>query len=246
METFASFRVGNETLRGALHLPDAPRPGLGFPSVLMLHGFLGDRSEDGRLFTLASRYFAARGLASLRFDFRGSGDSDGDHAEMTVTREVQDAAAGWAYLRDLPEIDPERMSLLGFSLGGMVAALSAQQLWPHRLALWSPALPQDMLKFLPFGALPATLIEVKGLGVSRNFLAELSRLEPLQAVARAGRETHVFHGGKDKTISQASCEAYAAAANAPYSVVPGVSHIFEKIAARESLYDGTARFLMGR
>lgn len=246
METFATFRVGSERLAGVTHLPDGPTPPSGHPLVVMLHGFTGNRSEEGRLFTLASRAWAARGVASLRFDFRGSGDSDGDHAEMTVSREVEDAHAAVAYARDLPGVDPERVSLLGYSLGAMVASLAAMQARPHRLALWAPMLPQDLLRYLPFGMLPPTLVEIKGLGVSRAFLAELGRLEPLEAVARAGRDTHVFRGEKDDTAPRKSAEAYASAAGAPLSTVPKVGHAFEKLGAREALYEGTLGFLTGR
>lgn len=245
METFATFRVGRERLTGMLHVLDGGQPTHGFPSVVMLHGLGGDRSEYGRLFTLASRYFALSGLASLRFDFRGNGDSDGDHAEMTITREVEDTFAAFDYIRDLPEIDPQRVSLLGFSVGGLVAALAAQHAAPHRLALWSPTLPPELLKLLPFGQLPATVTEFKGMGVGRNLLAELPRLDPLRAMASAGRVTHVFQGEHDEHSPLASGRAYAEAANAPYSVVPRVGHHFEHIGAREALFEGTLRFLLG-
>lgn len=246
METFASFRVDGQRLVGIVHLPDGPSPSTGWPLVVMLHGFMGQRSEDGRLFTLASRFFAARGLGSLRFDFRGCGDSEGDHEEVTISRELQDAAAAFSYAGQQPGVDAERVSLLGYSTGGLVAALSSLHLRPHRLALWSPALPSDFLKFLPFGVLPPTIVDVKGQGVGRNFLAELSRLDPLEAVRRAGRDTHVFQSEKDEHIARKSAEAYAAAANAPLSLVPKVGHVYEKIPAREALFDGTLRFLLGR
>lgn len=246
METFATFRVDRERLVGVVHLPDTPRPTTGFPGVVMLHGLTGNRSEEGRLFTLASRAFAGFGLASLRFDFRGSGDSEGHHEEMTVSREVEDAFAALAYLRGLPEIDPERVSVLGYSLGGMVAALIAPHARPHRLALWSPMLPQDVLRYVPMAMLPPHLLEVKGLGVSRAFLTEMARLDPLEALRRAGPDAHVFHPEKDTTVDRGSAERYAEAAGAPLSIVPRVGHAFEKIAAREALYEGTGAFLTGR
>ena len=245
METFATFRVGRERLAGMLHLPDGGRPAHGFPSVVMLHGLGGDRSEYGRLFTLASRYFSLSGLVSLRFDFRGSGDSDGDHAEMTLSREVEDTFAAFGYIRDLPEIDSQRVSLLGFSVGGLVAALAAQHAAPRRLALWAPTLPSELLKLLPLGHLPASVTEFRGMGVGRNLLAELPRLDPLRAVASAGRVTHVFQGERDERSPLASGRAYAEAAGAPYSLVPKVGHHFEHTRARESLYEGTLRFLLG-
>ncbi|PYE53097.1 alpha/beta hydrolase [Deinococcus yavapaiensis] len=246
METFASFRVNGQRLVGIVHLPDGPAPSTGWPLVVMLHGFMGQRSEDGRLFTLASRFFAPRGLGSLRFDFRGCGDSDGEHEEVMMSRQVEDAVAACAYARAQPGVDAERVSLLGYSTGGLVAALSARQLRPHRLALWAPALPNDLLKLLPFGTLPSTIVDVAGQGVGRPFLAELPRLDPLEAVRVAGRDVHVFQGEKDERVARSSAEAYAMAAAAPLSLVPKVGHAFEKIPARDALYEGTLRFLQGR
>ncbi|AFZ68989.1 alpha/beta hydrolase family protein [Deinococcus peraridilitoris] len=246
METFASFRVGSERLVGMLHLPDTLASSTGFGLVVMLHGLGGDRSERGRLLTQASRFFAAGGLASLRFDFRGSGDSQGEHAAMTVTDEVEDVTAAVDHARNFPEIDAERVSLLGFSLGALVAALAAPQVAPHRLALWSPLLPSDLLRLVPGGQLPAGISEYQGMGVGRAFLLELPRLDPLTALGRAQRVTHVFQGEKDEVAPESSGQQYAHAANAPYSVVPRVGHYFERLGAREALYEGTLHFLRGR
>jgi len=245
METHATFRVDGERVVGTVHIPDAARTGTGFPFVLMLPGFLESRSEAGRLFTLASRFLAARGIGSVRIDFRGTGDSEGEHGRLTVAGMVSDASAGLAYVRDLPEADPERVSLLGVATGGMVAALAAGRERVHRLALWAPALPGDVLKYLPGGALGMPMPQVLGLPVSRHFLTELTRVDPLAAVATSGRATSVIHGGKDTVVAEASAQAYASAAGAPYAVIPGVGRAFERVEAREALFEATWQFLAG-
>ncbi|WP_027480467.1 alpha/beta hydrolase, partial [Deinococcus pimensis] len=125
METHAQFTVGGERVVGVLHLPDTPAPAAGHPLVVMLHGYTGHKSETHRLFTLTARHLARLGVGALRFDFRGSGDSDGDFSAMTVSREVEDALAGVEYARARPGVDPARVMLMGFSMGGMVAALAA-------------------------------------------------------------------------------------------------------------------------
>lgn len=245
METFASFKVGGQRVYGMVHLPDSPRPAQGFPSVLILHGYTGNRGGDHRLLPLLSRHLMGLGIASLRFDFRGSGESEGDFSEMTVTREVEDATEGMAYLRDLPEIDPERAMLLGFSMGGLVAALASPQVKPHRLALWAPALPELWLAFLKGGFVPPVISDSGGWPIGREFLLEMPRLKPLAAVAQYGGQTRVFHGEADTSVPLAIGERYARAANADLIVIPGTNHTFDSLVAVEQLYNVTGRYLAG-
>lgn len=245
METFASFKVGGQRVYGMVHLPDSPRPAQGFPSVLILHGYTGNRGGDHRLLPLLSRHLMRLGIASLRFDFRGSGESEGDFSEMTVTREVEDATEGMAYLRDLPEIDPERAMLLGFSMGGLVAALASPQVKPHRLALWAPALPELWLPFLKGGFVPPVISDSGGWPIGRGFLLEMPRLKPLEAVSQYSGQTRVFHGEADPSVPLEIGERYARAANADLIVIPGANHTFDSLVAVEQLYDVTGRYLAG-
>lgn len=112
------------TLRGLLHCPDRTQPG---PAIVMLHGFTGQHIEDGRLFTQAAKHLARAGFAVLRFDFFGSGDSDGEFDQFTVLTEVADAVAALDWITAVPSVDPERIGVVGLSMGGMVTALLAGQ-----------------------------------------------------------------------------------------------------------------------
>ena len=245
METFASLRVGGQSVYGMLHLPDNPPPTHGHPSVLILHGFTGNRAGDHRLLPLLSRYLQRLGVASLRIDFRGSGDSEGDFSEMTVTREVEDAAAAMAYLRQYPGIDPQRAMLLGFSMGGMVAALSAPELQPHRLALWAPALPDLWLPLLTGGFVPPVVSDHGGWPIGREFLLEMPRLKPLDAVKRWGGVARVFHGDQDTAVVPEIGVRYAQALGCDAVAIPGANHTFDSLEAVDMLYRETARFLVG-
>ncbi len=255
METFASFRVGTQRVYGMVHLPEPdlsgpPKPAHGFPGVVILHGFTGNRGGDHRLLPLLSRYLAERGVASLRFDFRGSGESEGDFSEMTVSREVEDAVAGFEYFKDLPEIDPERVMLLGFSMGGIVAALAAPQVRPHRLALWAPALPELWLKMLPGGYVPPAILDQGGWPIGRAFFLEMPRLDPLKAAAQwaasHGGEARVFHGDADQTCPLEFGARYAEALGCDCMAIPGGTHTFESLPSTEMLYKVTEEFLAGK
>lgn len=245
MEQFTQFTVSGQRLYGMLHVPEGERPASGWPSVVMLHGFTGNRLEGHRLFPLFSRYLAARGVASLRFDFRGSGESEGDFSEMTVAREVEDTEAAFAYLRGLPMLDPERVMGLGFSMGGLVAALAAERVRPHRLALWAPALPELWLPLLRGGYAPPVILDYGGWPLGREFLLEMPRLRPLDAAARWGGVAQVFHGDADTVCPPEYGVRYARVLGCDAIAIPGANHTFDSLDAVEMLYRETGRFLLG-
>jgi dienelactone hydrolase len=114
-------------LAGELVLPEGPGP---FPAVLLLAGS-GPQDRDvtvagHRLFLFLSDALAREGIASLRFDKRGVGASQGDFASATITDFALDAGAAFDALAATPGIDPRRIAMLGHSEGGLTAALAAQ------------------------------------------------------------------------------------------------------------------------
>jgi pimeloyl-ACP methyl ester carboxylesterase len=84
-------------------------------AVIMLHGFTGDKSESGFFDKIAAE-IAKAGLAVLRFDFSGCGESD--DAAISVKGQVEDALAAIEFMKARGY---DNLGLLGFSLGGLVA-----------------------------------------------------------------------------------------------------------------------------
>ncbi len=112
------FHSESIALTGSLFLPErADRP---VPGVVFLHGFTGSRMEPGYLFPRAARVLAAAGIASLTFDFRGSGESDGEFVNVTVPGEIKDAHRALDFLKNTTGIDTARVGLLGYGLAGRV------------------------------------------------------------------------------------------------------------------------------
>src|SRR5690606_28572193 len=109
------------------------------PVVLMLHGFGSSRDEVGAMYTRLADALAARGVGSLRIDFQGFGKSDGDTGSTTVTGQVADAEVAYQYLAGLDWVDPERIGVIGFSLGGGVSTIAAAQHpeWFKSMVTWS-------------------------------------------------------------------------------------------------------------
>ena len=68
------------------------------PMVMLCHGFSG--RKDGPMFELIADTLMMHGIASIRFDFNGHGDSEGDFVDMTVPNEIEDAMKVYEYVRD--------------------------------------------------------------------------------------------------------------------------------------------------
>jgi fermentation-respiration switch protein FrsA (DUF1100 family) len=118
------------TLAGTITLPDAARWGAGpYPGVVLISGS-GPQNRDSELMghrpflVLADRMTRA-GIAVLRYDDRGVGESTGNFAEGTIPGFAIDAAAAVAALRAHPLVDDAGVGVLGHSEGGAVAPLVA-------------------------------------------------------------------------------------------------------------------------
>jgi pimeloyl-ACP methyl ester carboxylesterase len=89
------------------------------PLVILMHGFMSDKNYP--LLTEIADRLQENGIASIRFDFNGHGESEGEFINMTVPLEVEDAQAVYNYCRNLDFVS--NISLAGHSQGGVVASL---------------------------------------------------------------------------------------------------------------------------
>jgi pimeloyl-ACP methyl ester carboxylesterase len=108
------FASGEDECAAWLFRPDAAAGQA--PCVVMASGLSCVR--DQRLDAFAER-FAAAGFAALAFDYRHFGDSGGEpRSLMSARRQRADWRAAIAHARSLEGIDPDRIAIWGFSLGG--------------------------------------------------------------------------------------------------------------------------------
>jgi hypothetical protein len=115
-------------LAGTLTLPEGKGP---FAAVVLIAGS-GANGRDEKVFGHApflvlADHLTRHGVAVLRFDKRGVGQSTGDFAAATTADFAADAEAGAAYLRSRPEIDRRRIGLIGHSEGGVIAPMVAER-----------------------------------------------------------------------------------------------------------------------
>ena len=102
-----------------------------FPAVLLITGSgPQDRDEtiySHRPFLVIADYLTRRGIAVLRVDDRGVGESTGDFSQATSEDFASDVLAGVEYLKTFKGIDPKKIGLIGHSEGGIIAPMVAVQ-----------------------------------------------------------------------------------------------------------------------
>lgn len=113
-------------------------PGKKCRMVMILHGLTGNKNETH--ITAIADALEARGIASIRFDFNGHGESDGDFVNMTVPSEIEDAKRVYEYVKSLDYVDS--VSVIGHSQGAVVTGMLAGELGAdkiHSIVLLAPA-----------------------------------------------------------------------------------------------------------
>jgi alpha/beta superfamily hydrolase len=148
-----SIHSGELTLEGVLHTPDGDGP---FPAMLVCHPhpqYGGDMHNNvvGALVRAA----LDNGVAALRFNFRGAGESEGSFAGGSG--EQEDVKAAFAFLKAQPEVDADRVTLAGYSFGAAMALLTASDTGPNTLIVVSmPTMMFDLQP--PSGDFPMLMV----------------------------------------------------------------------------------------
>jgi alpha/beta superfamily hydrolase len=199
---------GELTLAGVLHTPEGDGP---FSAVVVCHPHPrmgGDMTSNVVL--AAVEGLAAQGIAALRFNFRGSGASEGTHDDGKGERD--DVRAALSFAADLGELDATRIGLAGYSFGaGMSAAVASDDL-PALALIAMPlsmaALDSPLLTFTkPLLMMAGDLDEYCEAGALEEFGTEIGAQVTTQVVEGADH----FWGGFEGTIRSSVGEFFAAA-----------------------------------
>ncbi len=122
-ESVVSLDAGDHQIPATVCLPTAEGK---HPAVVMLHGTGSSRDEAGGGYKTAAPILAAKyGIATIRIDFMGNGDSTADYKGYTFASAVGDAVTAAKYMASLDGVNPDAIGVMGWSQGGTDALLSA-------------------------------------------------------------------------------------------------------------------------
>ncbi|WP_297816104.1 alpha/beta hydrolase [uncultured Lactobacillus sp.] len=216
--------------------------------AILFHGFKADRNEP-LIKEIANRLWE-NNVASVRFDFDGCGESDGEFKNMTVPSEIADGQAILEYVRTDPHVN--KIYLVGHSQGGVVASMLAG-LYPNlvdKVVLLAPAatLKTDALKGTLQGVSydPHHIPDQIRLGkftVGSFYLRTAQVLPIYETSAQFTKPVCVIAGSDDQVVNpDASRKYHEVYENSDLHIIAGGDHSFNDD-ARKPAIDFTINFL---
>jgi pimeloyl-ACP methyl ester carboxylesterase len=122
MEQKITFQSDGLKLAGIINTPLDLKPGERRPVFIALHGFGGNKDGQGQI--VVAKQFNEWGYVTLRIDFRGCGESEGEHGWIICLDQVADTRNAISYMAARSEVDPQRIALVGSSFGAAVAVFT--------------------------------------------------------------------------------------------------------------------------
>ncbi len=216
-------------MAGMLHLPDRNDA----PYVIASHGLLS--SKDSEKYIALGERLSKEGVAMLRFDFRGIGESEGRPEEDTISRRIDDLGAAIDLMRNYPGLG-KRIGLLGSSLGGYLSLFKAAADSEIRaVVIWATPFHLDDLgskKQDPEYALPA-----------KAFFADLPKHRLLPVLPRISN-CMIIHGERDELVPVDQAWEIFQGLNGPKEIhiLEGADHRLTQPAHRQRALDLTVEW----
>ncbi len=218
------------------------------PALVWVHGGEPGTGSVDSAFDPAMQYFAAQGYIVLAPNYRGSrGFGDILQNFGPGTDPIPDLLAAATYLRSRPDVDPNRMGIVGFSAGGLFTLLTAGRQPGVFAAVVDFFGPTDLATL--HRDTPVYRPLLRGLlgGDPADKEDAYRGASPLTYVERMKAPILVLHGDQDMKIPVAQADTFVAALTAAHKQVtfvriPGAGHGFEGADASRA-YEQTAEFL---
>lgn len=240
-----------EKISGVIHVPDK----IPAPTVVFCHGFTGHKIEDHRLFVRAARRISREGIVVVRFDFRGSGESEGEFENMTISSEISDLNAVLNFLMDRNEVLHDKIGVVGLSLGGVISILtSAQNQVVKAVCTWSSPAELKLVSTnieksfgTSSGKSEKDYIDLPtGYRVGKNFFIDALKHDILGSCTKISpRPILIIHGSEDPVVPVQHAQMLYDKAGEPKKLVTidGAGHTFSRRDLEDKVIEITLEWL---
>lgn len=213
-------------------------------AVIFYHGFTGDRIGRHFLYSQFAERFCAEKVDFYRFDFAGSGESDGSFDRMTMSGEIDDACAIFDFVKATKKYD--RVFVMGSSMGGFVATVMTEAREVDGLILLAPA--ADMPMLIGAGLDQAERFDERyiygGLLLRPDFLEDLKLYDCYKSAKKYNGPVLIVHGDRDETVSEESNHRLTSCfSNGHFVSIPFADHNFMHYKARQDLFRVVLEFI---
>ncbi|GJL85898.1 MAG: hypothetical protein DHS20C02_16730 [Micavibrio sp.] len=167
----------------------------------MAHGFPGHKAGNNDLYGDIEFLLTEKGLHTLRFDFRGCGESEGEPEDFTMSSAIEDFQNVLYWGRDKGF---KNYILIGDGLGASLAVLNAERSVNGLILLW-PVLDLKAYSQAVFGK-PSVedkkkdYIEFDGRRVGLGLLREMEKVDMARGLSEVRAPTLILHGAEDKIV----------------------------------------------
>lgn len=253
MQKYVECKRDEFILRGMVHIPENTDKKV--PAIIMFHGFSASRVGFAFQFVTIARELEKHGIAVFRFDLVGSGESDGEFQDVTLTSEIADGEAIIDYVKSLDYIDENRISLMGMSFGGMLAGMlgGIRNDDIHSLFLASSGTcVMDDIRNGHVQGRPINDEKVKERGfldlhankVGSCYWEDCLKYDPIEISSRFKKDVLLMHIKGDMMVpakcSEELCEVFGD--RAQLVLVEGDSHSYDTVEKVEVLQNGMIEF----
>jgi dipeptidyl aminopeptidase/acylaminoacyl peptidase len=207
------------------------------PAVVMMHGTGSDKDEAGKAFLHLAPMMAEAGMAAVRFDFPGNGESTASYELYSNTTAVSDAEAVAVFVAGLSGIDGDRIGVMGWSQGGTDALLAAGMsdtfssvlTWSAALHLEDMATPKMRQEAEKWGYTMLTFDWRTPLKLGKQWIDEAIDMDVLSYVENIVVPIGSIHGTADETVPYSdSVQVQEAATDGRSTLMPieGADHLY--------------------
>ncbi|WP_163100467.1 alpha/beta hydrolase family protein [Peribacillus alkalitolerans] len=228
-----------------------------YPLIIICHGFIGSKVGVNRLFVKAAEELSKLDAIVLRFDYSGCGESEGNYGENHFDDLVSQTIQVIDFALTIEEVDPNHLILIGHSLGGAVAMITAaRDDRVKKLVLWSAvANPfKDILSIVgvnKYEKLQGRMeLDYLGYPLKKEFFLSMANHHPLKNVGNFTGDVLVVHGTEDEEIPVEYCFHYFYALRSrpigrcKKQVIMGANHTYSSIKGYRELMDTTLEWLI--
>lgn len=240
MQEYYELKTNKGIMRGYIHKPNQDA----YPLCMIFHGFTGLHTGTKFSYTKISRILEKQGIATIRLDFLGTGDSDLEFRDMTFKDELDCAVELLKQVKSMNSVSS--IYVLGHSMGGAIASELAK-LYPEcidKMCLWAPAfnLPYA-LNYLKGDVDVAEYYDHSGFEISDEFVEDMISRDFYKDLDIYKNDLMIIHGTSDMTVPYSISEKYLKLFNNPiFYSIEHASHNYDTLEHINRVIERTCQF----